>query len=174
MRVVFLDFDGVLNNSSSMFTNTYMPGALAERLINANPDPVSVKLLDYLLIHTDARIVVSSSWRNGCRSHLELQEILRDAFKLTHWDRVIGMTQYSTRVIRGVEIDNWVQAHPEITHYVIIDDDSDMMDHQQEHFVHTNHDHGFKIKDCEQAFACLGLDFVESFQKPEIPLFERL
>ena len=44
--------------------------------------------------------------------------------------------------LRGEEIQRWLDAHPGIEQYVIVDDDSDMLDSQKEHFVNTDPEHG--------------------------------
>jgi hypothetical protein len=63
---------------------------------------------------------------------------------------VIGITPnltygrgFSDHTPRGVEIQQWLDEHPDVTNYVILDDDSDMLEHQMKNFVVTfdNVDH---------------------------------
>jgi hypothetical protein len=41
-------------------------------------------------------------------------------------------------MVRGDEIQAVLNIHPEITHYVILDDDTDMLKHQLGNFVQTS------------------------------------
>ena len=56
MRVIFLDFDGVLNSDSFFRANDgrYVPGAL---------DPGAVARLTALVARTGAKVVIASTWR---------------------------------------------------------------------------------------------------------------
>ena len=49
----------------------------------------------------------------------------------------------TTHTPRGKEIQQWLDEHPEVTNYVIFDDDSDMLEHQMNNFICTfdNVDH---------------------------------
>lgn len=69
---------------------------------------------------------------------------------------VIDITPYCARiqvdesyesVERGYEIEEWLNKHPEVENYVILDDDDDMLDSQLNNFVRTsgNSDHPDKI-----------------------------
>lgn len=174
-KVIFLDFDGVLNNTSSLL--------YWQRIRNkglASPDPISVVLVDRLIEASGAEVVVSSSWRQG-KDVKTIQSILRKEFGLVNWSRVTGRTRehnYNKRDMltldrlstmteeeiadysdkRGHQIQDWLDANPDVTHYVILDDDSDMLPSQKEaNFVQTSHDHGFKVDEFERAGAILGL-----------------
>ena len=52
---------------------------------------------------------------------------------------------------RGGEIQQYLNDHPEIDNYVIIDDDGDMWDSQLYHFVQTNYETG--IGEAETIYA---------------------
>lgn len=122
MRVVFLDFDGVLN-SAAYFDRLRR----AERLVQLiehddHIDRAAVALLDYLVFATDAKIVISSSWRIS-RTLPELEETLTRAGLRA--GRVIDKTVDLRGVPRGNEIQLWVDTHRP-TSFVILDDDSDM------------------------------------------------
>lgn len=45
----------------------------------------------------------------------------------------------------GLEIDEWLKRHPFISDYIIIDDDSDMLEKQMSHF--------FKVEDSSEGFS---------------------
>jgi hypothetical protein len=40
---------------------------------------------------------------------------------------------------RGKEIKAWLEAHPDVTRYAIVDDDNDMLPEQQEHYFKTSY-----------------------------------
>lgn len=44
-----------------------------------------------------------------------------------------------------------MEQHPEITNYVILDDDTDMLDEQKEHFVNTDTYKGINDDDVNKA-----------------------
>ena len=73
VRVVFLDFDGVLNNTEYLLQNsTSQPGYVHER---DDIDPIAVVLLNDLVTRGNAYAVVSSAWRIG-RMRTQLCDIL--------------------------------------------------------------------------------------------------
>ena len=43
---------------------------------------------------------------------------------------------------RGGEIQKWLNEHPDVDNYVILDDDGDMWDSQLYHFVQMNYENG--------------------------------
>jgi len=60
--------------------------------------------------------------------------------------KVIGKTPISKNRVRGEEIKKWLQEQKDLScnfkHYVIIDDDSDMLPTQIEHFFQTSWEEG--------------------------------
>lgn len=116
-----------------------------------NLDSVAIAKLNYLIFQTDAKIVVSSSWR-GDKS---LQEI----FAIVGIPYYIDVTPYCESRHRGTEIQMWLDKHPEVENYVILDDDNDMLDSQLEHFVQTNWEYrGLSDENVEQAIKILNYD----------------
>jgi len=116
--VIFLDVDGVLvtpdrlglgkeNSLSSPFRH------------QARIDPDAVDRLGQIVARTDAVIVVSSTWRNLAPE----MGGLRRAFDAAgfHRDLIVGITPTLSHD-RPLEITTWLQAHPEVTAYVVIDD----------------------------------------------------
>ena len=47
---------------------------------------------------------------------------------------------------RGYEIDFWIEEQKEEIDYVILDDDTDMLESQIDHFVHVDNKHGLSGK----------------------------
>lgn len=162
MKVLFLDFDGVLNSQQSahfwhnkrdqskweneMYSS--WQGTLFEYLAHEFC-PIALSNMEELMRRIpDLKIVVSSTWRMG-NSVEDLKKILAPV-KLVS-DAIIDKTPVFRDGPRGNEIQDWLNRHPEVTEFVIVDDDSDMLDSQQERFVHTSSLHGFQFGDMLQA-----------------------
>jgi hypothetical protein len=153
LRVVFLDFDGVL-------------------VLRPNlrwPSREKVELLNGLLERSGAQVVVSSTWRIG-RCPLCLQEILDESgFKGT----VFGKTPRGTRetrdqekqstlslgVERGSEIDSWLAEHPAVDAYVVLDDDSDRGPIPEWRWILTKFEEGLTEAQVERAIEVLAKPF---------------
>ncbi len=103
MKVIFLDFDGVITTEWSSFKIEHE----------------KIKLLNRLIEETGAKVVVSSAWRYRDGDPVKsLQEQLEGhGFK----GEVISITNLNWED-RGKEIDDWVREH-DIESYVVIDDD---------------------------------------------------
>jgi hypothetical protein len=101
MRVLFLDFDGVLHPG---------PGVVSS-LTHWCWLPVLAQLLAR---QDDVRIVVHSTWRDD-HDIGELRELLSSV-----GERVIGATPEGGRL---ESIERWLEAHPDVSSYRILDDD---------------------------------------------------
>lgn len=176
MKVIFLDFDGVLNShqSATFWHNkrdqskwenemyASWTGTLRE-YIAQEFCPIALSNLEELVRSVPGvKIVVSSTWRLG-----ETPETLA---KILHPSKIVGDAIIDTtpsfrwikgnqelgKATRGHEIQDWLDRHPEVTHYVIIDDDRDMLDSQRDNFVNTSSLHGFLHGDMLSAVRILG------------------
>jgi hypothetical protein len=109
MKVIFLDIDGVLNCKA-----THNPRKF--------PYVVDAKLLrrfHRLLKRTDAKVVLSSTWRYDPAG----------IFSARHWGiPFIGVTPDMPNKPRRDEILAWLKKHPGVTRYVVIDDEDDELD----------------------------------------------
>lgn len=152
MKVLFLDIDGVLNSLSSV---------LALGNPNEHLDPVCVALVARLLKETDAKVVVSSSWRIGRTVETLKHELDRiGAHKIA--DRIIGRTGDGYNGHRGRQIKEWIELNAPECSYVILDDDSDMLPAQRPYFVKTNFDEGFRASHYKRAMAILNPGHADS------------
>ena len=68
---------------------------------------------------------------------------------------IYGITPFSKDRHRGTEIKRWLDDHPEVTHYVILDDDNDMLEEQFEHFVQTSWTEGLNEECSDKAIEIL-------------------
>src|SRR5258708_533010 len=115
MKVIFLDFDGVLN-SRDWFTRREAvrqgiePDKWKAWREEHDFDPVAVKRLNKLVTEMSAVVVVSSSWRLG-RSTQELARILKDVgFVGSVLDRTPDRS--SRAYERFHEIRAWLKQNP--------------------------------------------------------------
>lgn len=120
MRVIFLDFDGVLNSEASFRLEVRKR---TER-IQDTLCPVNCSNFQFILEKVpDVQVVISSTWR-------VLHELNWLKEKLSSYNidssRVIGITPRVFSGYRGKEIKEWLEDHSEVTDFVIIDDASDM------------------------------------------------
>lgn len=156
-KLLFLDFDGVINCTGSFILMNDLKQKDDDNLYCAAPNPVSVNLVQRLLNHSDVECVVSSSWRIG-RTLEEVKNIMIESFGFTNVDSVIDMTPNSGKK-RGYDIQEYLQNNP-TKDYCIIDDDKDFLDNQLANFVKIDCDIGFTYKD--YAKTLLFLNIVES------------
>lgn len=157
MKVIFLDFDGVVNSQngdivrlkdSGLSGGFYQPELIdnVNRVLEAVPE---------------AKIVVSSTWRLG-KTVEELQEVC-DAMGLK--GEVVGKTiSLGTYSVRGNEILAFIKDNKDLLgyeysyyykSYVIIDDDSDMLLPQAKNFIQVDNEYGFTVVDAHRAISIL-------------------
>jgi hypothetical protein len=116
-KIVFLDFDGVLNCEKSV-------QELGTRYRFSKP---CVAALNLLLRKTGANIVVTSSWRDHWTLRENAEFLERDGVLS---GRVLGKTPTLGEKPRGIEIDTWLKSAPYVIEsFVILDDRDDMEMH---------------------------------------------
>lgn len=161
MRIIFLDIDGVLNSWSTGYKITTK----------------KLQLLNSILEDTGAKIVISSSWRIGSKDVKEFldKNFSKRTFRLDNFkdatnrecienifynDKIIDLTD-TFGPSRGDEIKRWLDNHSDdVESYVILDDDSDMLDEQLEHLVQTDTYFGLTDREVHLATLILTKQFV--------------
>ena len=150
MKVIFLDFDGVITTPDSNYRIMWDKVALVQKILDA----------------TGAKIVLSTSWRDF-DIESSIKAIKRNPFnpenKCPFEKDIVGVTikyGYSTKwdwiSPRGGEINDYIKEHPEIEQYVIIDDeDITPTNEQWNHVVYTNHYKGITEEDVNKAIEIL-------------------
>lgn len=122
-KIIFLDFDGVLN---VCYPHRDKFGSLFHPHFELN--------LKRLIEETGAKIVISSSWRNN--GFDEMKEMW--AFRNLPGEVVDITPDFMERtgstLQRGEEIAEWL-SYNKTNNYVILDDDTDMLDGQLDNFV---------------------------------------
>lgn len=147
-KILFLDFDGVITTYKSGWTF----------------DPAKLKLLDIILQKTNCKIVISSSWRSST-----LEETVESLHFLPFIDKVIGVTPYLdlptkqngwefSTPFKGLEIEAYLNLLDKDVPYAILDDDTDFLWTQRDHFVHTNPYYGLSIEDVNKVINILNKD----------------
>ena len=118
MKILFLDVDGVLNCEYT-FKKSRKDGEIM------GLDPYMVLLVDRIVQATGCKVVLSSSWRYDEKS----KEIVMKAVPF------VDITPMSKGLhVRGWEIKAWLEAHPEVEKYAILDDNDDMLTEQLPNF----------------------------------------
>jgi hypothetical protein len=159
MNVIFLDIDGVLNSEESIiqyyekFQSEGNPRYDCDQIF---PQKYMLNLKE-IVDKANANIVVSSTWRifypDG-DMWLKLIENLKEYGLDT---KVIGVTRRLSGE-RGDEIREYLSRHPEITNFVILDDDSDMCEFTEIHLAKSSWKTGLTNEVKEKALKILNIN----------------
>ena len=141
MKIIFLDFDGVINPSMK-FSST---GDFSKICCQ--------NLQSILKAVPDATVVISSSWRTyGLAA-------CKDILKGCGIDpkRVVDVTEGSKKegeFGREHHIEKWLRLHPEVDTFVILDDEAEVPD-LKSNYVNTNSVIGLTSADADKAIEIL-------------------
>ena len=174
IKIIFLDIDGVLATSEY----------LKDGLWALNPE--KQKLLGKLLINTNAKIVLSSSWRlatlDQTKEHMKAEGFL---FVFALIGVTIRAYQYLERgtgvhlsIPRGVEIKQWIDTNIHSDNgknwdrkklgvdftYVILDDESDMLLEHKNNFIKINGEIGLTDDNVDMAIKILNSELTTTHQ----------
>lgn len=149
MKVLFLDHDGVICLSNNWGGRTKKwanyRSANPDSCKEKKDAPVSVrfddfdkkaiKILNEILEETGAEIVVSSDWKlhatlEELGEYYESQGIIKKPIALTpniqnckdYDSNFIWSPRWESEQIRTIEIKQYLHDHPEVTHWVAVDD----------------------------------------------------
>ena len=149
MKVIFLDNDGVICLSNNWGGRTKKWAKYRSENPNSGKekkdapvqyrfddfDTKAIKVLNEILKETGAEIVVSSDWKlhatlEELGNYYESQGIIKRPIALTpnlkdctvHGNNFIWSTRWESEQLRTIEIKQYLHDHPEITHWVSIDD----------------------------------------------------
>ena len=149
MKVIFLDFDGVLNSERYFWAF----GSLGLVL-----DPKCMNYLKEVVDATGAEIVLSTSWREHWEQDEEkcstVGKEMNNIFAKYHL-KIFDKTPFSVYG-REFEVEAWLEEHPETSAFVVLDDrflDSPKI---RDHFVKTDaYFSGLEQKSAEKAIQIL-------------------
>jgi hypothetical protein len=177
LNVLFLDFDGVMNNADALAHGEHV-------------DPANVAVLNKLFAATpDLKIVVSSTWRLLYPLTALRAELAHAGFK--HAAAVIDVTRppidedgvpcevtphlpnkyarLHERAYepRGAQVYDWLRAH-DVAHFAMLDDDNDA-EPVRGHFVRTSFTKGFRVKHIKKVLAALRRPNTVTAASPPLP-----
>jgi HAD domain in Swiss Army Knife RNA repair proteins len=178
MRVIFLDFDGVMNSTRSLLAaqrtkptkderdfvfelnNTYYSGyplsMLTLDLLGIDPDCVGY--LNLIVEASGAQVVVSSSWR-FCHNLMGLQRLLEYRGFRGELVDITPINLVGPGKLRSHEIQAWLDINPDVEEFVILDDDEDMA-HLKNHLVRSNKKVGLTEDEAKKAISIIITDSV--------------
>lgn len=167
MKIIFLDFDGVIS--------TYEKGWTI--------DTEKLKLLKEIVDKTDAKIVVTSSWKRG---FTEVDDFIKSFYNnprnkdlnnatIFDWfaNSIYDITGHNSSW-RGDGIQRWIDKHnEEIESYVILDDDSDFRDNQLFNFVQTDTYEGITSREVKLCIKILNGEQIPNILRLNLELITR-
>jgi len=146
MKVIFLDIDGVLN---TRYTPQRHRGFIGMH-------PELVERFNKLRARTGAKVVLSSTWRLAKDWKNTMAECGLDTEHFIDRTPHMPLTGGVEAMERGKEIQAWLNEHPDVEAYAILDDDSDMLPHQP-HFKTSFYEGGLTEEVAERVAAHLGV-----------------
>lgn len=159
MKVIFLDNDGVICLSDNWGSRYKKQKEWGGRKLSMtswdmpvqyrfdNFDKKAIKVLNTILEETGAEIVVSSDWRlhanleqlgeyylsqGICKKPIAVTDMFKDIFP-SEWTQLRFRAELELE--RSMEIGNWLEKHPEVTHWVAVDDLDMSIDFLSSHFA---------------------------------------
>lgn len=147
MKALFCDIDDVLCSLKSSAACGGYPHDFTDPSMF---DQHAIRLLRKLCLLGDVKIVISSTWRitfsaEECAVGLGLP--------------VIDCTPVLHNQPRGAEIAQWLSKNPDVTHWAILDDSSDMLEEQMGNFVHVEGEDGMRLRDFRRLMQILDVDY---------------
>ena len=133
MKIIFLDFDGVINSSPHWIhpdDRDCQPTSYNWDLYDIHK--VHVEILNTIIAATGAKIVISSSWRRAHPLDTLFNMLVTQGLK----GEVVGMTPVLSNSLiptengpvkadhhldRGDEVKSWIDAH-DVDNFVVLDD----------------------------------------------------
>ena len=136
MRVIFLDIDGVVNtliltkenlpyNGCKKYNDVYCYFADIYDKRVSNEQAIMWLNIIYQECKIDG-IIITSTWRLLDDENATLISECLYNTGLNKNIKILGKTGVDKNRHRGTEIDQYLEEHPEIKEFIIIDDDSDM------------------------------------------------
>lgn len=176
MKVLFLDIDGVLNSQNWFGWRAYCTknngGGEFDMDKNLTEDKYmlyklsmldqrAIANLNRIIDETGCKVVLSSSWRclwDPTENDTTLNALKLRGFKYDFYGLTPRIPQKDFGLERGIEIQSWMDKElekNEITSYLILDDDNDMLPEQMDNFILVNNQYGLSDIDVFKAIEIL-------------------
>ena len=111
MKVLFVDIDGVFNREGVPLEGVF------------TFDETLLPLLCQIILRSGAKIVLSSTWRKSPLSRWKVEEAFQNhALEFISWTIVYDKDD------RTKEIREWLDRHPQVTRYAILDNEPVALD----------------------------------------------
>lgn len=168
MKIIYLDLDGVLNN-----TEYYQKKDLSSHhKEHSHFDIKNISALNKIVKNTDAKVVLSSAWRlikTVEETNLLFKEVGINAEVISATESLHYKDTYELAP-RGLEILKWIRDYHRtlkggLENYVIIDDEDDILDIQEKHFFHINDVVGLTDQNADVI-----IEFLNSYTIPKLEL----
>jgi hypothetical protein len=154
IKIIFLDFDGVL-----------IP--VTDKKFNMR----NVDNLNELIRKTGAKIVVTSDWKRDHDFDFIKKTLTDNGVRGEIIDITPNYTIKETdtiKVPRGTEIESWITKYnafdgenlKSVVNYIILDDHMDMLVYQLDHFIEIEQSKGFDGKALKEALDILTKDVI--------------
>ena len=166
-KLIFLDFDGVLNTEHYQGLLMYQ-GKPWQDKYGALFDPATISNLKKIVDSTHADIVIESSWKYlGLTAMQEMWEVRQLPGRVVditpsavsdEWLLTADLSEIDPARghRKGMEIASWLADNSKRDmRYVILDDEYVILDSQQPYFILTNQHEGITARDVERAIAIL-------------------
>lgn len=118
MKVIFLDIDGVLNSD--------LTKERTKQSASVFVSDIYIRHLKEIIDVTGAVIVLSSDWRLDRDDKRYNADFLQLKEKLLNFGIEIFDFTPNFNNARGGEIQSWIESHPEVGNFVILDDRTDV------------------------------------------------
>lgn len=136
MNILFLDIDGVLCTRRSHLSQFKLSGMMEAW------DLTGVQFIKNFCKEYKYTLVISSSWRHDEERTLDFLKH-HGLQKFLHADWRTGQE----RTKRGIEVKEWLEAHPNTFKYFILDDNDDFLDEQKQFLIQTECNNGISADD---------------------------
>lgn len=159
MKIIFLDIDGVLNSDKfyAEHSKIMQESGYPDNYPYTEFDYRAVNRLNRIVSETGCNIVLSSSWRTDDN----VRDIL-NKIGINIYDK----TPYLGNVLRGQEIQRWIDEHPDIVieDYIILDDVESFLKKQKKRIVRTQTYFGLTDDIAEK--------IIRRFNRSELPVLK--
>lgn len=148
-KIIFLDIDGVLNSSefNDIYRELFVIDPVEYDILDSGP----IILVSDIVFNTGAEVVLSSSWRE------DEDAVWRAEQQLARYGvEIVDQTPlFGRNARRDDEINAWLDQHPEVTNYVILDDTPMVTSRLEHHQVRTTMARGLLRRHADLAIEIL-------------------